>query len=312
MSLTDQIKSKALEIGFHKVGIARAEKAETASQLEEWLTRGYHGTMSWMERNRDKREDVRVLFPGARSVICVALNYYTLFSMSDKPSVGKISRYAWGEDYHIVVKNKLHQLLNAIQEMDGSIEGQCCVDTAPVMDKYWAAKAGIGWQGKHSNVITRDMGSWVFLGEIIVNKPLDYDEPAADFCGTCRRCIDACPTQAITKPYVVNSTRCISYLTIEHRGDSLPDLPMKNWIYGCDICQDVCPWNNKFSKPTDVEPFNPRMENINQPLEELAAMQPETFQKRFKNSAVKRTKFAGFIRNVRHVMQQVQKAISNE
>ncbi|MBX7150560.1 tRNA epoxyqueuosine(34) reductase QueG [bacterium] len=312
MNFTEQIKSKALKIGFHKVGIAPAEKIDTVPLLEEWLSRGYHGTMSWMERNRDKREDPRVILPGAHSIICVALNYYTSTPIPDDLSVGKISRYAWGDDYHEVVKNKLHRLLDAIQEMDPSIEGKCCVDTAPVMDKYWAAKAGIGWQGKHSNVITREMGSWVFLGEIIVNKSLEYDEPAVDFCGTCRRCIDACPTQAITEPYVVNSARCISYLTIEHHGEVLPDLPMQNWIYGCDICQDVCPWNNKFSKPTDVEPFNPRMENINLPLDELVSMNPESFQKRFKKSAVKRTKFSGFNRNIRHVMNQANKTVSNE
>lgn len=312
MNLTELIKSKALEIGFHKVGIAPAEKVETAPHLEEWLAHGYHATMSWMERNREKREDPRVLLPGARSVICVALNYYASVPIPDEPSIGKISRYAWGDDYHEIVKDKLYRLLHAIQEMDESIDGKCCVDTAPVMDKYWAAKAGIGWQGKHSNVITREMGSWVFLGEIIVNQPLEYDQPAVDFCGTCRRCIDACPTQAITEPYVVNSSRCISYLTIEHRGDTLPDLPMKNWIYGCDICQDVCPWNVKFSTPTDVGQFNPRLENVNRPLAELAVIRPETFQKRFKNSAIKRTKFSGFVRNVRHIMRQFHKAISNE
>lgn len=309
-NLTTWIKSKALEIGFDNTGIAKAEPVRAASSLEQWFKSGYQGSMHWMENHFDKRSDPRELFPGAKSVISVALNYNTPHTISDNPEIGKISRYAWGDDYHDVIKKKLYQLLSEIQSVCPEAKGKCCVDTSPVMDKYWAVQAGIGWQGKHSNVITRDLGSWVFLGEIILNIDLEYDKPIEDFCGTCNRCVAACPTQAITQPYVVDSTKCISYLTIEYRGDSFPkqaEGEFKNWIYGCDICQDVCPWNIKFAKTTAIAEFFPRVENVNRNLNDWATLDEDDFRKRFKKSPVKRTKYSGFMRNVKYILSKLTK-----
>jgi epoxyqueuosine reductase len=306
-SLTQFCKLKALELGFDKVGIAKAERVKSDSLLEEWLTSGFHGTMHWMENHLAKRVDPRELFPGAKTVLAVALNYYSPQAIADDPNTGKISRYAWGDDYHEIMKQKLRELLAAIQAADSTVQGQCCVDTSPIMDKYWAVQAGIGWQGKHTNVITRGLGSWVFLGEIVLNVALEYDTPIEDFCGTCRRCMDACPTAAITEPYVVDARKCISYLTIENREPAFPDgTQLDHWIYGCDVCQDVCPWNEKFSQPTPLAEFYPRSENIDQPLRALGTMTEEDFRRRFKNSPVKRTKFSGFIRNVRHVLSKMR------
>ncbi|KAB2878472.1 tRNA epoxyqueuosine(34) reductase QueG [bacterium] len=308
--LTYSIKSKALEIGFDKVGIAKADKVASTSLLERWLTSGFHGTMKWMENYFDKRADPRKLFPGAKSVVSVALNYYTPQPIPNDPEMGKISRYAWGDDYHDIVKEKLRQLLNEIQSLCPDAEGKSCVDTSPMMDKYWATQAGIGWQGKNSNVITKELGSWVFLGEIILNVELDYDESISDFCGTCNRCIDACPTQAITEPYVVDSNKCISYLTIEYRGEAFPEQvaqPFNNWIYGCDICQDVCPWNIKFAETTANEQFFPRQNNLNRNVKEWESLSEDEFNNRFKKSPVKRTKYTGFVRNVKHVLSQLTK-----
>jgi len=303
--LTNFIKSRAVDAGFDKVGIAPAEGVESSQQLAVWLQRGYHGTMAWMENFPSERADPRVLFPGAKSVICLALNYYSPVRTPDDHEIGKISRYAWGDDYHDIVRGKLHELLHAIKSAAPSINGKCCVDTSPMMDKYWAAKAGIGWQGKHTNVITRELGSWVFLGEIILDTDLDYDQPIEDFCGSCNKCIDACPTAAIVEPYVLDSRKCISYLTIEYRGESLPyemRSKFENWIYGCDICQDVCPWNEKFAKSTGVDGFFPRENNINEKLSILEKMSEDEFQKRFKKSPVKRTKFRGLIRNIKFLL----------
>lgn len=308
--LTNWIKFKALEIGFNKVGIAKADKVESASLLEHWLRSGLHGTMNWMENYFDKRTDPRKLFPGAKAVVSVALNYHTPHQISDDPEIGKISRYAWGDDYHDLMKAKLHQLLGEIRSICPEAEGKCCVDTSPMMDKYWATQAGIGWQGKHSNVITREIGSWVFLGEVILDIELDYDKPIEDFCGTCNRCIEACPTQAITQPYVVDATKCISYLTIEYRGETFPK-PMEeqfqNWIYGCDICQDVCPWNIKFAEATSISGLFPRNDNVNRNLKDWASLTQDEFKQRFKKSPVKRAKYAGFLRNVKHVLSKLVK-----
>src|SRR5712692_1902173 len=220
MTLTQEIKSKALELGFCNVGIARAERLEKeGGLLIEWLARGYHGTMEWMVRNLDKRVDPQHVLPGAKSVIAVAMNYYTDVQHSDDEKSGKVSRYAWGDDYHDVLKERLEKLLDFIKSKDGDVEGKVYVDTGPVLDKVWAQRAGIGWEGKHTNLITREYGSWVFLGEIIINRELDYDPPATDHCGSCTLCIEACPTDAIVEPYVLDSNLCISYLTIEHRGE---------------------------------------------------------------------------------------------
>ncbi|HTP13149.1 MAG TPA: tRNA epoxyqueuosine(34) reductase QueG [Bacteroidota bacterium] len=298
-SLTDSIRTKALELGFSKVGFAAAEPlSEEADHLREWIARRFHATMAWMERGVEKRTDVRQVLRGARSVVSLALNYYTDVRHTDDDATGKISRYAWGDDYHLVMTDRLERLLAEVRAIDTGIHGKVYVDTGPVMDKVWAARAGLGWQGKHTNLITKEYGSWVFLGELLLDCELEYDEPVADACGTCTACIDACPTDAIVAPYVLDSSKCISYLTIEHRGDIAPDLgnKLEGWVYGCDICQDVCPWN-RFQKATDVGAFEPREWNIAPDLKGAATITKEEFSNRFRRSPVKRTKREGFVRN---------------
>ena len=298
--LTHYIKQEALRLGFDKVGIAPAARLdEEAAHLEQWLARGYHGSMEWMAKKFEKRVDPTLILPDAKSVIAVALNYYTPVHHSDNELAGKISRYAWGDDYHDIMSIRLEELLDSVKAMEPSAAGKAYVDTGPVMDKVWAQRAGIGWLGKHTNVITQEFGSWLFLGEIILNLELEYDSPATDHCGECTLCIEACPTQAIAEPYVVDSNRCISYLTIEHRGEIAQELgeELNRWIYGCDICQDVCPWNQKFSTPTSVGEFYPREHNRAPKLEEVAAMTSEEFRARYRKSPVKRTKHAGLTRN---------------
>lgn len=304
--LTEDIKRKALELGFNKVGIVPAEAlTEEGARLREWLARGFHGQMKYMEagylgRDPNLRADPRLLLPSAKSVVCVALNYYWPEQHNGDPDAGKISRYAWGDDYHDVLRDKLKTLLAWIQQQQPEIEGKICVDSSPMMDKAWAVRAGIGWLGKHSNVITKEFGSWVFLGELLLSVELEYDsliEP--DHCGKCTACIDACPTGAIIAPYQVDGTRCISYGTIELREPELPEPIRSNlegWVFGCDICQDVCPWS-RFSKPTGEERFAPREGIVEPKLQELVAMSPEEFSTRFRKSPVKRTKLAGLQRN---------------
>lgn len=306
-SFTQEIKTKALELGFCEVGIARAESLNAEStHLAEWLVRGYHGTMEWMARNFEKRIDPGTVLPNAKSVVSVALNYYTGVEHSKDAEVGKISRYAWGDDYHDVMKGKLEEVLHFIVVKKPKAKGKVYVDTGPVLDKVWAQRAGIGWEGKHTNVITQKYGSWVFLGEIIVDVELEYDSPATDHCGSCTLCIEACPTNAIVEPYVLDSNLCISYLTIEHRGEIREELAGRfdNWIYGCDICQDVCPWNKKFAKPTSIEEFYPREHNVAPILQQVVEMQPEEFSRQFRKSPIKRTKHSGLMRNVKAVMNR--------
>lgn len=303
MNFAQLIKQKALETGFHKVGIVRAEPLQPEGEhLRHWLADGMHGEMLWMNRDPDKRADPRMIFPSARSIIVVALNYYTPNLHSDDPSHGKISRYAWGDDYHDVLKEKQRSLLQWIQEQRPDAEGKICVDTAPVMDKAWAVRAGIGWLGKHSNVITKDYGSWVFIGEILIDLELEYDfETVPDHCGSCTACLDACPTGAIVEPYVVDSRKCISYATIELRNDELPadiSANLNGWFYGCDICQDVCPWN-RFEKPTDESRFEPRKNETAIRLNEVAEYSPEEYAERFRKSAIKRAKLPALKRNAR-------------
>jgi epoxyqueuosine reductase len=300
-SFSAQIRRKALEIGFHKVGIVVAEPlVPEGEKLAEWFENGFHGEMSWLVRDPEKRSDPRLIFPDARSMIVVALNYYTPHSHDNDSSQGKISRYAWGDDYHDVVKEKLRVLLDWIKHESPEADGKICIDTAPVMDKAWAVRAGLGWLGKHSNLITTDYGSWVFIGEILLNLELDYDtETVPDHCGSCTACLDACPTNAIVEPYVVDSRACISYATIELRTPELPDQITKNlegWLYGCDICQDVCPWN-RFEKPTEEQRFEPRKGETAVSIDEIVSYTPETYQERFRRSAMKRTKLSGLQRN---------------
>ncbi len=301
--LTRWIKEKATAEGFEKAGIVPAAALdEERSRLAEWLKRGYHGQMAWMARDPQQRTDPRKLFPAARSVVVVALNYYTPHQYSDDKTTGKVSRYAWGDDYHDVVRTKLQNLLSWIQAEVPEADGKICVDIQPMMDKAWAVRAGLGWIGKHTNLITTDYGSWVFIGELLLNLELEYDqETVEDHCGSCTLCIDACPTDAIPEAYVVDSNRCISHATIELRDAELPDYVTQNlegWIYGCDICQDVCPWN-RFQARTGESAFEPRPGNVSVPLSEVLELTPETYAERFRRSAMKRTKLSGLQRNAR-------------
>ncbi len=303
-SASRRVRARAIELGFDKAGIARAGSlTEEGTHLREWLARGFHAGMSWMGRNPERRIDPEQVLPGARSVISVAMNYYTPVSHPDDPSAGKISRYAWGDDYHDILTPRLEQLLGWLRTEFPGADGKVYVDTGPVMDKVWAQRAGIGWEGKHTNVITRELGSWVFLGEILTTLELEPDQPATDHCGTCTLCIEACPTGAIVEPYVVDANLCISYLTIEHKGEIRSDLGSKfeGWIFGCDICQDVCPWNRKFAGETPNEHFAPREDNVAPRLDEWASMTPDEFRDRFRGSPVKRTKHEGLLRNIRTV-----------
>lgn len=303
LGLGDQIRVQARAQGFDLVGIVSAAAlTQERAQLEEWLARGYHGEMSWMARDPEQRADPRKFFPDVRSVVVVALNYYTRETHSANPETGKVSRYAWGDDYHDVVSDKLRALLCWIQEQVPSAVGKVCVDIQPMLDKAWAVRAGLGWLGKHTNLITKELGSWVFIGELLLNLELDYDyEQVEDHCGTCTLCIDACPTAAITEPYLVDSNKCISYATIELRSPQIPDAVashLEGWLYGCDICQDVCPWN-RFAEPTNEERFAPRPGNVNADLSEIMELTPADYAERFRGSAMKRAKLTGLQRNAR-------------
>ncbi|HMV47878.1 MAG TPA: tRNA epoxyqueuosine(34) reductase QueG [Blastocatellia bacterium] len=305
------IKQQALELGFNKVGIVPAAAlTEEGARLQQWLARGFHGQMNYMARDPQQRSDPRLLLTSAKSVVCVALNYFRPEKHSGAPDTGKISRYAWGEDYHDVLRDKLKALLAWIQEQQPEVEGKICVDSSPMMDKAWAVRAGIGWLGKHSNVITKEFGSWIFLGELLLSVELDYDsfiEP--DHCGKCTACLDACPTGAIIAPYQVDGTRCISYGTIELREPELPE-PIKSnlegWVFGCDICQDVCPWS-RFSKETAEARFAPREGIIEPKLLDLIELSQEEFSARFRKSPVKRAKLAGLKRNAKATQQTQHK-----
>ena len=300
-SFSERIKQKAIEIGFQKIGIVQAVPLiDEGARLDDWLEKGYHGEMEWLEREPEKRSDPRLLFPEARSVIVVLLNYYTDHQHEENNDKGKLSRYAWGDDYHDVVNEKLRDLLTWIESENPDAEGKICVDTAPMMDKAWSVRAGLGWLGKHSNLITTELGSWVFIGEILLNLELDYDtEIVADHCGTCTACIDACPTDAIVEPFVVDSRKCLSYATIELRDETLPSNITENqngWLYGCDICQDVCPWN-RFETPTEDKRFSPRNHQTSLSIREVLEMTHEAYVERFRKSAIKRTKLTGLKRN---------------
>ena len=315
--MSARIKTRALELGFHKVGIVRAERlSNEQKQLEEWLARGFHGEMSWM--TRDSRADPRRIFPEARSVVVVALNYNTPHQHADQVGTagvggrvsnqtGRVSRYAWGDDYHEVVADKLRALLKSIKTQWPEAEGKVCVDIQPTMDKAWAARAGLGWIGKHTNLITLDYGSWVFLGELLLDVELDYDtEQVPDHCGACTLCIDACPTAAIVEPYVLDSNLCISHATIESRAPAMrADVATKleGWLYGCDICQDVCPWNQT-TPATDEHRFEPRDGNVNADLSAILDLTPETYAARFRHSAIKRAKLSGLQRNARTLLSR--------
>ena len=299
-SISNSIKAKANVLGFQKVGIAKAVvNSEAKNNLNQWINAGGHATMKWVEKRKDERGDIQAYFPEAQSVISVGMNYYSGFSQSDLKSKHKISNYAWGDDYHDVLKKKLYQLLGWISEEFPNVKGIACVDTSPVMEKVWAQQAGIGWQGKHTNLITRDYGSWLFLGELILDIELAYDPPFdEDLCGSCTACIDACPTEALSS-YKMDSEKCISYRSIEHRGVFIEGKgELDGWIYGCDICQEVCPWNQKFSQTTDEPVFQPRSEILSWTDKDWVTLDEDGFRKLFKGSAIKRTKFSGLNRNI--------------
>ncbi|HEY9846283.1 MAG TPA: tRNA epoxyqueuosine(34) reductase QueG, partial [Candidatus Caenarcaniphilales bacterium] len=266
-----QVKQKALEIGFHKVGITSvAPPPQGAAKLQAWLAQGYQADMDWMAN--PKREDIRRVMPEVQSLICVALNYYTPHLRPQGENYAKISRYGWGRDYHKVLNKKLKLLTSWMAAQAKGIQTRYYADTGPVQDKVWAQRAGIGWIGKHSNLISRDYGSWIFLGEVLTTLHLEPDPPHTEHCGTCTRCLEACPTQAIVEPFVVNAQRCIAYHTIENRAETLPTeiVPhLQGWVAGCDICQDVCPWNQRFARETDVAAFQPYPWNLAPSLTEL-------------------------------------------
>jgi epoxyqueuosine reductase len=297
---TAKIKSAADALGFLSCGISKADFLEDeAPRLEQWLNQGHHGSMSYMERYFDKRLDPRLLVPGAKSVVSLLLNYHTDKKQAD-PKAPKISSYAYGKDYHFVIKEKLKELMQIIHREVGEVNGRVFVDSAPVMDKAWAAKSGLGWLGKNTNLISKKVGSFFFIAELIIDLELDYDTPVTDHCGSCTACIDACPTDALLQPYQIDGSKCISYLTIELKENIPTEFKgqMDNWAFGCDICQTVCPWN-RFATPHDEPAFEPQEELLNLTKSEWQEMTSVVFNKVFKNSAVKRTKFEGLKRNIK-------------
>ena len=292
------IKSEALRLGFLSCGISKSSfLEEEAPRLERWLNQNHHGQMSYMENHFDKRLNPNLLVEDAKSVVSLLLNYYPSELQNEESY--KLSKYAYGQDYHFVIKEKLNQLLHSIQENIGEVSGRAFVDSAPVLDKAWAAKSGLGWIGKNSNLITKSVGSFYFVAELIIDLDLEYDHATTDHCGTCTACIDACPTEAIVAPYVVDGSKCISYFTIELK-DNIPETmkgKFNDWAFGCDVCQDVCPWN-KFSKPHNEPLFNPHPDLLSMTKKDWEEITEETFKKVFKNSAVKRTKLDGLKRNI--------------
>lgn len=292
------VKKLAKELGFMYCGISKAEQLqEEARRLEEWLNRGMHGKMHYMENHFDKRIDPRILVPGAKSVVSLLFNYHNPDKQKDKEAP-KISSYAYGTDYHFVIKEKLFALLEGLRNEIGEIDGRVFVDSAPVMDKAWAVKSGLGWMGKNSNLINKESGSWFFIAELIIDLPLNPDGPIKDYCGTCTRCIDACPTEAIT-PYQVDGSKCISYFTIELKEAIPPEMKgqFDNWMFGCDICQQVCPWN-RFAKKHDEPQLLPKDGLLEMSKADWQELTSEIFNKFFSKSAVKRTGINGLKRNI--------------
>ena len=301
LSNTQLIKQECKRLGFDYCGISKAGfLEEEAPRLETWLNKGMQGKRGYMERHFDKRLDPRLLVDNAKSVISLLLNYYP----EKKQTIAdyKISKYAYGEDYHEVIKEKLEELLRFIKQKIGDVNGRAFVDSAPVLDKAWAKKSGLGWIGKNANLINKQSGSFYFIAELIIDLDLEYDNAIKDYCGTCTKCIDACPTGAIVEPYVVDGSKCISYFTIELK-ENIPDDvkgKMDNWVFGCDVCQDVCPWNS-FSIPHQEKKFEPIPHLLDMTKRDWEELNENTFSRVFKNSAVKRTKFSGLKRNIAFV-----------
>ncbi len=297
---TKNIKEEALRLGFNACGIAKAVQLdEDALRLEQWLSKGHNGGMEYMARNFDMRIDPRKLVPGAKSVITLLLNYFP--TQQQQPYAPKIATYAYGTDYHYVIRDKLNQLLQFINDNIGKVDGRGFVDSAPVLERSWAVHSGLGWVGKNGNMLTKHSGSFFFIATLITDLDLIADAPfTTDHCGTCTRCIDACPTQAIVSPTEIDANKCISYLTIELKDAIIPSgfhEKMEGWMFGCDICQDVCPWN-RFSKPNTEPAFTPIPEILNLSLKEWESMTEEAFNRTFKNSPLKRSKWKGIQRNI--------------
>ncbi len=303
-SISKKIKDFALELGFHSCGISKADfLPEDAAYLKKWLDQNHEGEMAYMRNHFEKRTDPRILVENAKSVISVLLNYYPEKVLQDDDQY-KISKYAYGRDYHFVMKDKLTELLNFTEALTGKRKARMFVDSAPVLDRRWAQKSGLGWIGKNTCLITKEQGSFFFIGEIILDLELTADEAIDDFCGSCTKCLNACPTNALIAPNRLDSRKCISYLTIENKNE-IPDqfkAKFNNWIFGCDICQDVCPWNNK-AIPTLVPEFKPSDNLTQMKKEDWEKLDPEKFNKLFENSAVLRTKFAGLKRNIKFVSE---------
>ena len=298
-SLNKLISDKSKELGFNLVGFTSPHQSPN-NRLNQWLDLKYHASMKWMETSKDKRSDIFKYFPEVKTVISLAYNYYTDENDNNEDQY-KISNYAWGNDYHIILKEKLYQIIQLISQYKSKFQYRVCVDTSPLSEKYWAEKAGIGWIGKHTNLINDKIGSWFFLSEILLDFKLEYNEPFSfDLCGSCTKCIDDCPTDAIVDEYVLDSNKCISYLTIEKRDDIPDDFKDKlnNWIYGCDICQQVCPWNKKFSVKSLDNNFQIRDEIKNKTKRDWDNLNEEEYRRTFKKSAIKRTKFSGLKRNI--------------
>ena len=302
---TKLIKEKAKELGFFFCGISKADfLKEEAPRLEKWLKEERNGKMDYMQNHFDMRLDPRLLVDNAKSVVSLLLNYYTDEKQEDIDAP-KISQYAFGEDYHFVIKNKLKEFFSYIQEEIGEVGGRVFVDSAPVMDKAWAQKSGLGWVGKHSNLVNPKKGSFFFIAELILDLELTADGPMKDYCGSCTRCIDACPTDAIIEPYVVDGSKCISYLTIELKEQLIPNEfkgKLENWMFGCDICQDVCPWN-RFSTPHKEPKFNPHDQLLKMSKADWEDISEDIFRELFKNSAVKRAKYTGLVRNIKFLSE---------
>jgi|TARA_B110000211_G_C14043227_1_gene537723 epoxyqueuosine reductase len=297
---SERIKSKAKALGFLSCGISKADfLEEEAPRLEQWLNKNHHGEMAYMANHFDKRLDPRILVPGAKSVVSLLLNYHTQEKQTD-PEAPKIASYSFGNDYHGVIKDKLKKLLSFIHKEVGEVGGRVFVDSAPVMDKAWAAKSGLGWVGKNTNLISKKAGSFFFIAELIIDLELEYDLPATDHCGNCTACIDACPTDALLAPYQIDGSKCISYVTIELKNEIPTDFhgKMDNWAFGCDVCQNVCPWN-RFAIPHSEPAFNPPPELLSLSKNEWEEMTEEVFSVIFKNSAIKRTKYEGLKRNIK-------------
>ena len=309
--LTEQIRQFAHQLGFEACGFAKARRLEDEERkLEQWLTQGMHGEMKWMENHFDKRVDPTKLVPGAKTVVSVLCSYHQpeLFrKQAEKEEEPRISNYALGDDYHPVLKDKLFRLFEFTREQAGHVEGRVFVDSAPVLDKAWAVQAGLGWMGKNSNILNKQLGSWFFIGEMIIDLELEFDEMTTDHCGSCTRCIDACPTDAIYEPYKVDGSKCISYFTIELRNEIPEEYhdKMGNWIYGCDICQDVCPWNRK-AKAGSEQRLMARPDLIDNDVDYWEELDLQEYRRLFKKSAVKRAKFDGLKRNIRIAVSNVK------